>query len=305
MGIVLVTGNTGFIGLSLAMKLKFYGYKVIGFSSSSNNSDTNCIHVQGNLDDNEIIEQLMQKYKPEIVIHLAGNRDRISCEIGAYRKSINNNLLGTLNLIEACLGNSRLERFIYLGSCEEYGVGDSPYKENQRELPISPYSYSKVASTHLLQTLFRAHDLPCTILRPSLVYGPGQNTDMFLPALIISLLNNKPFPMSGGEQTRDYIYIDDLVDTCISAVTANNIFGEIINIASGCDISIKEIAILTAKKVGYGNENLIKFGDMSYRKNDIMKYNVDTSSAIKLLKFHPKMSLENGIEKTVNSYRNA
>ena len=257
----------------------------------------------GDLRDQMFVAETVSRYKPDIVLHLAADKTRSINHHEAFRTVIETNVIGTLNLIEACLTDPKLKRFIYLGTCEEYGFGRTPFNEQQPEMPISSYSYSKVAVTHLLRTLYRTRGFPIVILRPTLAYGPGQASDMFLPALIEALLRNQSFAMSRGDQTRDYIFVEELVRACMAAMEAD-VLGKVINIGSGDTVSLRDVALLAARVIGNGSENLLRFGALPYRSNEIMNYSVDITLARELLGWAPRFSLEEGMRRTVESYRN-
>jgi len=151
------------------------------------------------------------------------------------------------------------------------------------------------------ELFFRLYDLPVTVIRPTLAYGPGQGTDMFLPALITSLLNNKPFAMTAGEQTRDFVYVDDVVDSLLLASENARAKGQVINIGSGIPLKLADIA----KKIETmtGRKNLINLGGKPYRKKEIMDYYVDLKKAKRILGWNAKTSLDEGLNKTIAYYR--
>jgi nucleoside-diphosphate-sugar epimerase len=299
---VLVTGATGFIGSALNKKLIASGYHV---AALTHNADFAHLpgHFLGDLRDRDRVGETVAALQPELVFHLAADKNRSLSQTDVLRQSVDTNFIGTLNLVEACLASRQLERFIFLGTCEEYGGGPSPFKESQREMPISPYSLSKLAVTNLLQAFYRMNAFPGVVLRPTLAYGPGQGSDMFLPALIRSLLSNQPFAMSNGDQTRDFIFIDDLIDACLAAVDAQ-VIGRVINIGSGYAPALRDVALLAAGCIGKDSAELLRFGALPDRTNEIMNYSADISLACDLLAWKPRTALEEGMKKTVDSYRN-
>jgi nucleoside-diphosphate-sugar epimerase len=233
---------------------------------------------------------------------LSANKTR-SAEIDDFRQCIDQNLIGTLNLLEACQLSSCSPRFISICTCEEYGGADAPYLETMREIPVSAYSCSKVATTQLLQTLHRTQGLPVIVLRPSLAYGPGQGDEMFLPALIHSLLNGNRFAMSRGEQSRDYVYIDDVIAALLKAAVCADVTGQIINISSGEPSRIIDVTKLVVDLIGNEVETLLDIGKIKYRKGEAMNYWADRSKAKELLGWEPKISLQDGVTRTVEYYR--
>ena len=170
-------------------------------------------------------------------------------------------------------------------------------------MPVSAYSFSKVAAAQLLQTFHRIHGLPIVVLRPSLAYGPGQGNEMFLPALIWSLLRGRRFAMSRGEQTRDYVYIDDVIAALLRAAVCPEATGQVINVSSGEPSRIVDIAKLAADLIGNNAESLLDIGKIEYRQGEAINYWADRSKAKQLLGWEPNVTLHDGLARTVEHYR--
>lgn len=303
MTIALITGIDGFLGRHLAETLRARGTAVIGVTRrSAHPAEMKNIFV-GDITDGIFVSDLIRQVRPTVVFHLAANKTRTG-NLKDFRKGLEENLFGTLNLIEACINESNLHRFVSIGTCEEYGQAKPPFHEEMRESPVSAYSLSKASVTHLLQTVYRTHRFPAVVLRPSLAYGPGQSIDMFLPALIQALLAGRRFAMSEGEQTRDYIYCHDLIEAVLLASTRPEAVGKVINIGSGVPILLKEAARLAAQKIGDDAEERLDIGKMNYRSNEIMNYVADPQAAENLLGWHPRTSLQEGLTATVDYFRN-
>lgn len=302
MTIALVTGFTGFIGRHLDRALRCGGVDVVGVTRYAAHAASVDKVFIGDIKDRAFVSDLVQQVRPDIVFHLAANKSRTG-DIEEFRNGLEDNLFGTLNLAEACVKNAQIQRFVSIGTCEEYGNAGPIFHEELRESPVSAYSLSKTSVTHLLQTLFRTFDFPVVVLRPSLAFGPGQATDMFLPAMIQTLLAGKRFAMSGGEQTRDYVYIDDLIQALLLASTKPEAIGRLINISSGVPVLLKEVAKLTARKISRDAENLLDIGKKDYRVNEIMNYAASRELAEKLLGWRPCTSLDDGLTATVEYYR--
>lgn len=300
---VLVTGAGGFVGRHLSQVLNAQGVLVVGFVRNPSAHKQYFVehHVLDMLD-RVRLQQVVQDVQPELVVHLAADKNR-GTDQAEYRSGYEANLLGSLNLIEACQELSNLTRFVFLGSCEEYGQQPAPFDESTRELPVSAYAVTKLAVTQLLQALARAKDFPAVILRPSIVYGPGQTPEMFLPALIQALVSGERFAMSRGEQTRDYLYIDDLVNAILAALNASDIQGQVINVSSALPIRIDNLAKQTARLIGLDAEKLLDFGARNYRPGEAMDYWAKNRRAKALLDWMPRMSLEAGLRQTIAYFR--
>ena len=302
MNVALVTGVTGFLGRHLARALHCEGVAVTSVTRNAAYAATIDNVFIGDITDRAFVSDLVQQVRPNIVFHLAANKARTG-SVEEFRRGLEDNLFGTLNLIEACVDKPYIRRFVSIGTCEEYGHSGPHFHEEMRESPVSAYSLSKMSVTHLLQTFYRTHEFPAVVLRPSLAYGPGQATDMFLPALIQSLLNGKRFAMSEGEQTRDYVYIDDLIEALLLGSTQPEAIGKVINVSSGVPVSLKEIALLTARKIGEDAENLLDIGKKDYRPNEIMDYVASYRLAENILGWRPRTTLDDGLTATVEYFR--
>src|SRR3569832_901968 len=225
---VLVTGANGFVGRHLVRALHAAGAQQGLLLRQA------CPEFEGQ---RLFIGDLRQ---PEFVFHLAASRAR-SLTAAAFAETIDINLIGSLHLLEALEQSAGIKRIVLLGTAEEYGRGPVPFREDVRESPVSAYSLSKLSSTHLAQMMAHTLGLPTTVLRPSVTYGPEQQDDMFLPALIRALLRGERFAMTAGEQTRDFVFIDDLVEALGRAGLAADTTGEVINIGGGQAIRIADL----------------------------------------------------------------
>jgi UDP-glucose 4-epimerase len=295
---VLVTGHNGFIGKNLCEALLFNGFAVVGIGRGSSCPSKACflsyeLDVLSRIDVTNIID----RHRPEIIIHLAGSLR--SHDYKDIRECIDMSQQGSWNVIDAALKLPSLEKFIFLGSCEEYGSIDVPFIESSQELPNTAYGLAKLSTTRYLQALSRIYDFPSLILRPSVVYGPGQNEKMFLPDLITHLLNNQKFDMSKGDQTRDFVFVDDIVRAILLAIKVKKCNGEIINISSYSPILIKDLAIEVANLVHDEAFNLINYGAKDYRLGESMHYFADNSKSKTLLAWSPQITLAEGIHRTV------
>lgn len=301
---VLITGAGGFIGQHLVNKFLQLGCEIAAIARAKNQFPKTLRILSGNIEDKDFVDKTIHDFSPHFVFHLAAARDR-SLTQEAFNNTIQVNIVGTLNVLFACTKISQLKRIVVLGTAEEYGPNTPPFEETMRELSVSAYSFSKQSATHLAQLMHSSFGLPAVIVRPSIAYGPGQKNDMFLPALIQSLLKGRSFPMTMGEQTRDYIYIDDLVQALLKAGSAflesdecHKINGEIINIGSGQPIQIAQLVQQVEKILNV--KGLAQPGAIQYRKTEQMNYWLSISKAKELLKWKNETSLTDGLEKTIH-----
>jgi UDP-glucose 4-epimerase len=144
----------------------------------------------------------------------------------------------------------------------------------------------------------RLHGMPAVELRPTLAYGPGQPPDLFLPALIQALAEGRRFPMSGGEQTRDFVFVADLIEAVLAALVTPEAAGRVINVGSGQPVTLAELA--RRVEGAMGAEGLVGLGEVPYRTGEVMDYWVDASLALDLLGWRPCVALDDGLRITID-----
>ena len=297
---ILITGAGGFIGWHLIHQLQIYGPQISTISRNHNNFFKEIEQYAIDIKDTCAINECLQTCQPDHIFHLAAYKDRNE-SIQAFYSSVETNVLGTLNLFSAAKDVTSLESIVTLGTAEEYGKNIPPFNEKLRECPVTPYSFSKLCISQMGELFFHLYNLPVIILRPTLAYGPGQGTDMFLPSLITSLLENKPFDMTLGDQTRDFVYVADLIEAMILASGNTNANGQIINIGSGVPTKIADIAQTIDEIIG--KKGLVKLGGKPYRKNEVMNYYISPAKAERILGWKAKTSLKEGLNRTIAYYK--
>jgi UDP-glucose 4-epimerase len=297
---VLVTGASGFVGTHLLDALAASAAEVAIVTRNPAHARPAGNVFVGNISDKGFLSQVVQDWSPQIIFHLAGARER-GLEREAFDQSIAANLTGTLNLLFAARDVPRLECLVILGTGEEYGGNRAPFIESMRESPISAYSFAKQCATQLSQLMHVSFGLPVAVLRPAVAYGPGQASDMFLPALIQTLLRGEEFRMTPGGQSRDYVYVDDLVDAILRSGLCPQAAGEIINIGSGQATRIAELVDRVQAQLGESGR--VRKGALPYRNGEPMEYLLDIGKARRLLDWQPRTSLEEGLQRTIDWYR--
>lgn len=296
---VLITGANGFIGRYLTTALAKQGAVISILTRKPTHLPFTHEEYIGDLRDAEFVDACIEQSNPKVIFHLAAFKER-SSDLSVFSAAIQNNLIGSLHLFAATMKLQEAPLIVIMGTAEEYGQNICPFVEGMRESPVSAYSFSKLCVKHLCEVLNNQYKMPFVIVRPTLAYGPGQNTDMFLPALIKALITNSPFSMTWGKQTRDFIYITDLVDALIRAAIYPNINGQIINIGSGLPISLADTALMVQKLLK--KTGLLQIGKIDYRPGEVMEYYVDITRAQQLLEWKPKVKLEQGLINTINFY---
>jgi nucleoside-diphosphate-sugar epimerase len=307
---VLVTGGTGFVGSHLVRRLAETGRRVhllMRAGSSLWRLEDVAPRVtlwQGDLMDLASMKRCMLGSRPGIVFHLAGSTAgrRWTEDMGVVDASIDVNLRGTMALMRALQEtDSPVRRVIRTGSLFEYGLGPLPFDEGQRELPVSPYSASQVATMAFLQAAIRSGiRLPVVTLRLGWVYGPGGPPEFFVASLIMHCLEGRDFGMTNGEQKRDLVYVEDVVDACLMASTTECPAGEIINIGGGRAYPLREVAEMILQKTGTGVS--LNIGALPERVGDVGDAYCDNGKAKRVLGWSPRTTLDDGLDRTIAWY---
>ena len=299
---IIITGGAGFIGQHVVKKALEQGFNTTVLSKNNCKAIDKLDGVTYLTADISHKASLLTRLEGKVfdyVINLGGYVDHANYSNGGD-KVYDVHFNGVRNLFD-CLDKSKIRRFVQIGSSDEYGNNPAPQSETQRESPISPYSCAKVASTYFLQTLYKTEKFPVVILRPFLVYGPGQGMERFIPQVIKGCIKGEKFPISEGKQLRDFCFIGDFVRSIFYSIDNTKAFGEVINIASGEPISIKDVVIKIQNIVAAGKP---QFGKVAYRSGENMELYADITKANKLLNWQPEVSLDEGLKKTINTIRN-
>ncbi len=296
---ILVAGGTGFIGSNLISELISMGNDVISLSKENNKKlkVKKAKYVFHDLT-TPIQEKEFELFSDiDYVINCAGYIDHRCFSNGGIEIFYKH--FKILYFLTDLAIKKRVKAFIHIGSSDEYGKNLSPLKESIRESPLSPYAIAKLSSTHYLQHCYKKGILNTVILRPFLVFGEGQNKERFLPYLIDNCLNNREFKVSRGEQIRDYLYIKDFNIALIKAMDNSKAYGEVINIASGIPISIKDVIDSVKKIIGKGKPIL---GGLDYRVDESMELYADIEKAKKILNWEPKFEFKNSLKEVIKWY---
>ena len=296
---ILITGGTGFIGYHLAKKCLKFNWKVTSLSSNRPKKVRKLKKVKYLIADISSKKKLKNKIKInfDYVVNLAGYVDH-----SRKLKTIKSHYNGCKN-ISSLFINSKIKKFIQIGSSIENGKINSPQIENNtpnRKI-LSAYGEAKLLSSNFLLDLNKKYNFPVTILRLYLIYGPYQDPNRVIPITILNSIFNKKFDCSDGRQSRDFLYIDDLVDGIIKIlIKEDNLSGEIINLGSGKPTKIKKIIKNIVNLVGSGKPI---FGKVRFRKDEINKLYPNLNKAKKLINWAPKTDLNLGLKKTIFFYK--
>lgn len=295
---VLVTGGCGFIGKHLVNRLSQLGYKTTIIDNLSvgkkNTLPPHTKLIKANIE-NPSIEKIFQKVKPQIVYHLAAD-NRVTSPPEATIKA---NVIGTFNILK-CSQKAKIKQLIFTSSAAVYGESQTlPITETHPTKPISAYGISKLTGELYCQQFEKY--LKTSIFRFANVFGPGQNcsSEGGVVAIFINQLlkGKKPIIYGTGQQTRDFIFVNDVVDALTSALKKPQSF--CLNIGSNQSTSIKKLLNLTAKLLNKKPAFIKK----PARPAEIEKSLFSHQKATKILKWKPKTSLKTGLIKTIDYFQ--
>ncbi|HEX7541999.1 MAG TPA: NAD-dependent epimerase/dehydratase family protein [Anaerolineales bacterium] len=293
----LITGAAGFLGSTIANQLAREGHQVRGLDDLSTGDPQALspdVHfTRGDVNDRPKLWTLLQEV--DCVYHLAA---RVSVpESILYPREYNAvNVGGTVSLMEA-MRDVGVRRVVFASSGAIYGDQDiQPLTEGQTPHPSSPYAVSKLAAEYYIRTIGGLWGIETVCLRIFNAYGPGQHLPASNPPVVPYFLRqavrNGTLVVNGdGNQTRDYVYVDDVVSAMVAAAIAPNVNGLVINIGSGRETSIRALANLVLKVTG-SQTNVIYSAQTS---GGVSRLCADLSLAAQKLNYNPSISLEEGL----------
>jgi nucleoside-diphosphate-sugar epimerase len=190
-----------------------------------------------------------------------------------------------------------VRRVVLLGSAEEYGAQDGPLREDMPLRPLTFYGITKAAATSLALAMHAAGGCPAVILRPFTVYGPGQPKDMFVAEAVEAAVAGEPFRMSQGEQRRDFIYVQDLVEALLASALAPGLEGHVVNVGTGRARRLRDVAERIWQLTGSTAPLLV--GARPASPHQLHDTWADTSAARRLLGWQPRVELDQGLAEAI------
>ena len=297
---ILVTGGAGFIGSNIIDALIDLGHKVFVVDNLSagkkENINPNAVFYEVDITDKKMFESVFKEVHPEVVFHTAAQID--------VRKSVENpqfdgevNIIGSINVFELSVKYG-VKRIVFSSTGGAlYGEPKVlPAKENSPIEPLSPYGVSKYCAEHYLNYFKKLYGIERVILRYANVYGPRQ--DPLGEAGVVAIFtgkilnNEKPVIFGDGNQTRDYIFVEDVVRANVLAIDGKE---GIYNIGTGIETSVNDLVKMFSKILNKHIEPVYA----PPRKGEVQRIALDASKAKKKLSFVPEISLEEGLKNTI------
>ena len=305
---VLVTGGAGFIGSHLVDGLMDEGFEVVvldDFSTgrrenlSQHLGKANFCLVEGDVRDRADVRKALKGV--DVVFHLAAI---VSVDFSVKNPLLVNevNVGGTLNVLRESL-NVGVKRFVYASSCAVYGEPvHLPVDEKHPARPLSPYGVSKLAAEHYCRVFHVVYGLETVCLRFFNVYGSRQVIGPY-SGVIMKFVDRlkrgeEPIIYGDGEQTRDFVFVGDVVDACMRAMCRKDCVGEVINVGSGVETSVNELADVLVELFGLYD---VKPVYVEPKAGDVRRSCADLGKAEKLLGYKPKTSLREGLTMLLRS----
>ncbi|TVL99217.1 MAG: NAD-dependent dehydratase [Candidatus Brocadia sp. WS118] len=291
---IFITGASGFIGSQLCRTLCNSGAEVYGISRKIPCEKEYILRWrQGDLKDIGLIRNLLSDIKPEVIFHLASHVTG-SRSLENVLPTFHSNFYATVNILTAAT-EAGCRRIILAGSLEE------AESDGTEVVPCSPYAAAKWASSAYARMFHALYKTPAVIARLFMVYGPGQqDLNKLIPYVTLSLLQNQSPKLSSGMRQVDWIYVEDVVDGLIALAQAKNVEGCTVDLGSGRLVPIRTVVEITANLINSRGKPL--FGAISDRPMEQVKV-ARTEKTYSLIGWKPKISLERGLEYTVNWYK--
>ena len=289
---VLVTGGMGYLGSFLVESLRQRGADVYDISIEAEHDEK---HFPTNICNFDELDAVVQKIQPDICYHLAAsiNRDR---DFVIFDNMLEVNVKGTSNLLKA-LEKTMCKQFIFTSTSEIYGNNESPFHEGQLPMPVSPYSLTKVMAENLIRTFGKQYNLDYTIVRLFNFFGENMSEGFFITQMVNTLKRGEDFLMTKGEQTRDFLYVKDVV-LALTLVADNPLaLNDTFNVCSGKGSSIASLAQYVNKKIE-GNSK-VNLGAIPYRENEVWEMIGSAKKIKEKLGFTAQYSIEDGLEKLI------
>ncbi|MFC1907124.1 NAD-dependent epimerase/dehydratase family protein [Chloroflexota bacterium] len=300
----LVTGCAGFIGSHLVDRLLKVGYEVVGIDCFTDyypkeikkaNISNALEHPNFSLIEENILDINRDEF-PEVgcVFHLAAQAGVRASWGRNFEIYTRNNIEATQRLLEFHKGRE-IQKFVYASSSSVYGEPELPMREDSLLMPESPYGVTKLATENLCYLYYKNYHVPVISLRYFTVYGPRQRPDMAIYRFVRAVLSGKEITVYGdGEQTRDFTYVDDVIEATLLAANSD-VRGEVLNIGGGGRTNINELI----KKIERITGKKARLEYVEGQKGDVKDTLADISKVKEVLHWKPRFKIEDGLERYI------
>jgi dTDP-glucose 4,6-dehydratase len=309
---VLVTGGAGFISSAFIRHLlgatpyEVVSLDALTYAGNLENladirSHERLSFVQGDIRDEALVRSVVEQV--DVIVNAAAESHVEKSILEGASDFVATNVEGTRVLLDA-MRAVPVERFILISSSEVYGTAETDPMDEEHPLnPRSPYAATKAGADRLAYAYRATYDLPIVIVRPFNNYGPRQHPEKVIPRFVIQALEDEPLTVHGdGSASRDWLYVDDDAEAIEALIEADldTVAGEVINVATGVDVSVSRIADLVLEVLGKP-ASLKDF--VAERPGQVSRHVGSTEKAKRLLGWRARTSLEDGLGRTVQWYR--
>jgi len=312
-GRILVTGAGGFIGSHLAEELVRQGEEVRAFVRYNSRDGRGLLEelpqdiqnqievVPGDLKDPEGVRKAVQGCHK--IFHL-GALIAIPYSYVHPFDFIQTNVIGTAHLLNACLNHENLDRIVLTSTSEVYGTAQYiPIDEKHPLRAQSPYAASKIAADKLAESYYLSFGLPIATLRPFNTFGPRQSLRAIIPTIISQAIDGKGIRLGNTKPRRDFLFVRDTVQGFVKVGRCEKAVGKVINIGTGEDISIEELAKIIFDRMGKRMEIKVEDRRIRPEKSEVMQLLSDTRLAKEIFGWAPRYTLEDGLKETIEWYQ--
>jgi dTDP-glucose 4,6-dehydratase len=309
---VLVTGGAGFISSNFIRHLlnatpyEIVSVDALTYAGNLDNLADVLAHerlsfVQGDIRDPELVADVVSEV--DVIVNAAAESHVQKSIVEGASEFVTTNVEGTQILLDA-IRRDPVERFILISSSEVYGTAErAPMDEEHPLNPRSPYAATKAGADRLAYSYFVTYGLPIVILRPFNNYGPYQHPEKVIPRFITQALTDQPLTIHGdGHASRDWLFVDDDAEAieAILACDCDTVAGEVINVATGRDVAVVEIADLVLDALGKSKSLKLHTPE---RPGQVDRHIGSTEKAERLLGWRARTSVEEGLARTIDWYR--
>src|SRR5438309_2086190 len=309
---VLVTGGAGFISSNFIHHLlaktpyEVVSLDALTYAGNLDNLSGVMSHerlsfVHGDIRDADLVREVVSEV--DVIVNAAAESHVEKSIAEGAREFVTTNVEGTQILLDA-IREAPVERFILISSSEVYGTAErAPMDEEHPLNPRSPYAATKAGADRLAYAYFVTYGLPIVIVRPFNNYGPRQHPEKVIPRFITSALLDEPLTVHGdGHASRDWLYVDDDAEAIEAVIEAplDAVAGEVVNVATGIDISVSEIADLVLERLGKP-KSLKTF--VEERPGQVDRHIGSTDKMQRLTGWQARTSFDEGLVRTIAWYR--
>lgn len=313
---LLVTGGCGFIGSGFCRRIKKQHpyltlvnidklYPCSTSASDLTTSSENYTFVKGDIIDTALILNIIETYTIDTIVHFAA-QSHVDTSFTNPKVYTQDNVIGTQSLLEAVRKSGTIKKFLQISTDEVYGENvqgsSSAFTESSLLKPTNPYAASKASAEMYVHSYLHSFNIPAIVIRSNNVYGPGQYPEKVIPKFLFQLMDGQKITIQGsGHQLRSFLYIEDAVDAILCVLFQGKI-GEIYNISSHDEISIKELAATLIQHIKPGESVADTICHIEDRNFNDKRYWIESDPLAKL-GWKPQWTLEKGLKETIKWFK--